>query len=109
MRRTVRFEAVDQNRGAGRRQHWAGPSAFAALLASGATAAVGWGPAVRVAYSSPSVPLVLGTVEVMVAGTLALVTGGRLRRRRTHSDLLLCMALVLIALADGVRAAWRSS
>src|SRR5690606_37667052 len=69
------------------------------------TGLVVWSPHVLFGYRSPSVHLVLDSVDACVALLVASLLLGRFVRRRRLQDLLLAQGLVLLVIA-GIGLAW---
>lgn len=69
------------------------------------TGLVVWSPHVMFGYRSPSLHLVVDSVDACVALLVAYLLGGRFVRRRKLQDLLLAQSLVLLAVA-GTGLSW---
>ena len=73
--------------------------------AASVTAAVVAVPSLHFAYRNPDLHVALLTAEALIALLSAYLLLGRLRRRRALEDLLLCMALAVMAVSNLVFAA----
>lgn len=83
----------------------AGPTLAGWAVGLVGTGLVVWSPHVLFGYRSPSVHLVLDSVDACVALLVAYLLHGRFVRRRRLQDLLLAQGLVLLVVA-GIGLAW---
>lgn len=95
------YEQLDEKRPG--RATWLTLAGWAAGLL--VTALVLWSPAVLFGYRSPSLHLVVDSVDSCVALLVGYLLAGRFIRRRRFQDLLLAQGLVLLAVA-GAGLSW---